>query len=41
MYLDGQQYILGAVLDISRQTTAAKGRSDLNIVLSQRQAVTV
>ena len=30
IYLDGQQYFIGTVLDISRQVTAVKGRVDIN-----------
>ena len=31
MYLDGQQYFIGVVLDISRKATAVKGRGVVSI----------
>ena len=40
MYLDGQQYLIGTVLDISRQATTVKGRGCIR-VLSQRRVVCV
>ena len=30
IYLDGQQYFIGVVLDISRKATAVKGRGSIN-----------
>ena len=38
MYLGGQQYFIGVVLDISRKVTTVKGRGDINGGLSQHRA---
>ena len=36
VYLNGQQYFIEDVPDISRKATAVEGRGDINSVLSQR-----
>ena len=39
MYLDGQEYFIEVVLDISRKATVVKRRGSTNSVLSQRWAI--